>query len=163
MFEHVGLKNFDVYFSTIKRVLKRGGLFLNHGITNDTGWQRTPITRFINRYVFPDGELTRISDVHDAMEKAGFELLDVESLRRHYVLTLRRWVKSLEAHKDQAVRAAGDKVYRLWRLYMAGSAWYFEQGSINVYQVLVGHVGQPLSVPLRRDDLCRGGAHGPAR
>jgi cyclopropane-fatty-acyl-phospholipid synthase len=159
MFEHIGLKNFDTYFSTVKRVLKHGGLFLNHGITNDSGWGRTPIRRFINRYVFPDGELARISDVNDAMEKAGFELLDVESLRRHYALTLRYWVKSLEAHKDQAIRAAGDKVYRLWRLYMAGSAYYFEQGSINVYQVLVGHVGKPLPVPLRRDDLYRGAVH----
>jgi len=153
MFEHIGLKNFDEYFSTIRRVLKRGGLFLNHGITNDTGWRRTPLTRFINRYVFPDGELARVSDVNDAMEKAGFELLDVESLRRHYALTLRRWVKSLETQKDHAVRVAGDKVYRLWRLYMAGSAYYFEQGSINVYQVLVGHVGEPLPIPLRRDSL----------
>jgi len=155
MFEHIGLKNFAEYFATIRRVLKRGGLFLNHGITNDTGWQKTPITQFINRYVFPDGELARISDVNDAMEKAGFELLDVESLRRHYALTLRRWVKSLEMHKDQAVRVAGDKIYRLWRLYMAGSAYYFEQGSINVYQVLVGHVGEPLPIPLRRDILYR--------
>ncbi len=163
MFEHIGLKNFDRYFATAKRVLKPGGLFLNHGITNDTGWRRTPITRFINRYIFPDGELARISDVHDAMENAGFELLDVESLRRHYALTLRCWVKSLESHRNQAVRAAGDKIYRLWRLYMAGSAYYFEQGSINVYQVLVGHVGQPLPIPLRRDDLYRDGVHDPAR
>ncbi|VAW73789.1 Cyclopropane-fatty-acyl-phospholipid synthase [hydrothermal vent metagenome] len=159
MFEHIGLKNFDTYFSTVRRVLKKGGLFLNHGITNDSGWGKTPVRRFVNRYIFPDGELARISDVNDAMEKAGFELLDVESLRRHYAMTLRRWVKSLEAHKDQAVRAAGDKIYRLWRLYMAGSAYYFEQGSINVYQVLVGHVGNSLPLPLRRDDLCPIQAH----
>ncbi|GMQ89651.1 MAG: class I SAM-dependent methyltransferase [Gammaproteobacteria bacterium] len=153
MFEHVGRKNFDAYFRAAKRALKPGGLFLNHGITNDTGWRKTPLTRFINRYIFPDGELARISDVNDAMEKAGFELLDVESLRRHYALTLRRWVKSLEAHRNLAVRAAGDKIYRLWRLYMAGSAYYFEQGNINVYQVLVGHVGQQVPIPLRRDNL----------
>jgi len=161
MFEHIGLKNFEVYFSTIKRVLKHGGLFLNHGISNDTGWQRTPITRFINRYIFPDGELARISDVVSAMETAGFELLDVESLRRHYALTLRHWVRSMETHKDQAVRVAGEKIYRLWRLYMAGSAWYFEEGSLSVYQALAGHFGQPLSVTLRRDDLCRRGVHDP--
>ncbi|GMQ88419.1 MAG: class I SAM-dependent methyltransferase [Gammaproteobacteria bacterium] len=160
MFEHIGRKNFDAYFRTAKRALKPGGLFLNHGITNDTGWRKTPLTRFINRYIFPDGELARISDVNDAMEKAGFELLDVESLRRHYALTLRRWVKSLEMHKTLAVRAAGDKIYRLWRLYMAGSAYYFTQGNINVYQVLVGHVGQPLPIPLRRDDLYRSQAKG---
>ncbi|GMR21180.1 MAG: C17 cyclopropane fatty acid synthase CfaB [Gammaproteobacteria bacterium] len=162
MFEHIGRKNFDRYFAIAKRALKPGGLFLNHGITNDTGWRRTSVRRFINRYVFPDGELARISDVSDAMEKAGFELLDVESLRRHYALTLRRWVKSLEMHRNLAVRAAGDKIYRLWRLYMAGSAYYFEQGSINVYQVLVGHVGEPLPIPLRRDDIYRDRVHHPA-
>jgi len=83
----------------------------------------------------------------------------VESLRRHYALTLRHWVKSLEMHRNLAVRAAGDKIYRLWRLYMAGSAYYFEQGSINVYQVLVGHIGQPLPIPLRRDDIYRDSVH----
>lgn len=153
MFEHIGLKNFGTYFETVKRVLAPGGLFLNHGITNDTGWQRTPITRFINRYIFPDGELARISDVNDAMEQAGFELVDVESLRRHYAMTLRHWVRGLEAKKAQAIQAANDTVYRLWRLYMAGSAYYFQEGSINVYQVLAGHARQPLSLPLRRDDL----------
>ena len=155
MFEHIGIRNFGTYFDTVKRVLKPGGLFLNHGITNDTGWRKTPITRFINRYVFPDGELARISDVNSAMEKAGFELLDVESLRRHYALTLRHWVNALEQARGRAVSIAGDKIVRLWRLYMAGSAWYFEQGNINVYQVLVGHVGAPLPVPLRRESLYR--------
>ncbi|MFV2004638.1 MAG: class I SAM-dependent methyltransferase, partial [Gammaproteobacteria bacterium] len=91
MFEHIGVTNFPLYFDTIKRVLAPGGLFLNHGITNDTGWQDTPITRFINSYVFPDGELTRIGDVITAMENAGFEIIDVEGLRRHYAMTLRCW------------------------------------------------------------------------
>jgi len=103
MFEHIGVGNFPLYFSTIKRVLAPGGLFLNHGITNDTGWQDTPITRFINSYVFPDGELTRIGHVIDAMEDAGFEIIDVEGLRRHYAMTLRHWVASLETNKAQAV------------------------------------------------------------
>jgi cyclopropane-fatty-acyl-phospholipid synthase len=83
MFEHVGVRNFPTYFGTVRRVLKPDGLFLNHGITSENGWQRTPLTRFMNRYIFPDGELARISDVVDAMEKAGFEPLDVECLRRH--------------------------------------------------------------------------------
>ena len=155
MFEHIGVENFDEYFNTVKHLLKPGGLFLNHGITNETGWLDTPITRFINRYIFPDGELARISDVSHAMQKAGFELLDVESLRRHYALTLRHWVKALEANKTRAIQAASDKIYRLWRLYMAGAAYYFEQGGLNVYQVLVGHIGKPLPLPLQRDDLYR--------
>ncbi len=153
MFEHIGLRNFDGYFQTVKRVLKPGGLFLNHGITSDTGWQRTPLTRFINCHIFPDGELTRISEVCTAMERAGFELLDVESLRRHYALTLRRWVEALEVNHNEAVEAASEAVYRLWRLYMSGSAYYFGEGSINVYQILGGHARSPVVIPLRRDDL----------
>ncbi len=153
MFEHVGVANLPAYFQTVKRVLKPGGLFLNHGITNDTGWLDTPITHFINRYVFPDGELTRISDVSSAMEQAGFEIIDVEGLRRHYALTLRRWIQALEAHHEQVVALVGEASYRVWRLYMAGSAWYFNEGSINVYQVLAGGSQQALSLPLRRDDI----------
>ncbi len=155
MFEHIGVANFPLYFGTVKRLLKPGGLFLNHGITNDTGWQDTPITRFMNRYVFPDGELERISKVQEAMEDAGFEILDVESLRRHYTLTLRHWVRALEAHQREAVAMVGDATYRLWRLYMAGCAYYFNEGSTNVYQVLAAPAYQPLSTPLRRDDLYR--------
>lgn len=153
MFEHVGVANFPIYFRTIRRVLKAGGLFLNHGITNDTGWQDTPITRFTNRYVFPDGELARISDVCNAMEQAGFEIIDLEGLRCHYALTLRRWLHALEAHRERLVKLVGEASYRVWRLYMAGAAWYFDEGSNHVYQVLAGHARQPLTIPLRRDDI----------
>lgn len=153
MFEHVGLKNFPAYFGTVKRVLKSGGLFLNHGITSETRWRRTPVTRFINHYIFPDGELTRVSEVADAMEKAGFEVLDIENLRRHYTYTLRHWVESLEKHCNQAVQKTSAVTYRLWRLYMAGSAYFFNEGSIGVHQLLVGHQRAPLAIPLRRDDL----------
>ncbi len=157
MFEHIGVANFPRYFGIIKRILAPGGLFLNHGITNDTGWQDTPITRFINSYVFPDGELTRISNVVDAMEKAGFEIIDVEGLRRHYAMTLRHWVGRLESHRDRVVDIVGEATYRVWRLYMAGSAYYFNEGSINVYQVLGGHDREPLVVGLRRDELYKKG------
>ena len=153
MFEHVGIKNFPLYFGMVKSLLKAGGLFLNHGITNDNGWQKTDLTRFINHYVFPDGELASISTVSQAMEEAGFELLDVESLRRHYAMTLRHWVKALEQNREAAIAESSDATYRLWRLYMAGSAHYFNEGSINVYQLLVGHAHQSLSLPLRRDDI----------
>jgi len=153
MFEHIGIANFPCYFKTVSRVLKPDGLFLNHGITNDTGWQRTSITRFVNRYVFPDGELTRISAVCSAMEDAGFAIVDVESLRRHYVLTLRRWIEKLETQREEAIKLVGNSAYLLWRLYMAGSAYYFQQGSLDIYQVLVGHRYQPLPTPLQRTDL----------
>lgn len=153
MFEHVGVANFPAYFEIIKKNLKPGGLFVNHSITNDTGWQSNPLTRFINRYVFPDGELARISDMVNAMERAGFEVIDVEGLRRHYNLTLRHWIRALEAHQSPAVNIVGEATYRVWRLYMAGAAYYFNEGSMGVYQVLSGHSRQPLTTPLRRDDL----------
>jgi cyclopropane-fatty-acyl-phospholipid synthase len=153
MFEHIGVKNFPEYFSTVKRVLKPGGLFLNHGITSESGWKRTPMTEFMNRYIFPDGELARISDVVDAMEQVGFEILDVESLRRHYSLTLRRWISALETKSQHARELVGEQAYRLWRIYMAGSAYYFNEGSNNVYQILAGNIRQPLVTPLRRESL----------
>lgn len=153
MFEHIGVRNFPTYFGAVHRVLKSDGLFLNHGITSETGWKRTPLTRFMNRYIFPDGELARISDVTDAMERAGFETLDVESLRRHYALTLRHWVRALESKYDKAISCSSEVTYRLWRLYMAGCAYYFDEGSIGLHQILAGHQHQLQPVPLRRDDL----------
>jgi len=150
MFEHIGVRNFPLYFGKIRRLLKPGGLFLNHGITNDTGWRDTPLTRFINRYVFPDGELARISHVITAMEDTGFEIIDVEGMRRHYALTLRRWVEALRRQKTRAVEIAGERIYRIWQLYMAGSAHYFDEGSLGVYQVLAGCARNPLATPLRR-------------
>jgi cyclopropane-fatty-acyl-phospholipid synthase len=93
MFEHVGLKNLPVYFDTVRRVLKPGGLFLNHGITHEhSGWRRNLSTEFINRYVFPDGQLDAVSNIQRFMEDARFEIADVEGLRAHYALTLRAWV-----------------------------------------------------------------------
>lgn len=153
MFEHIGIDNFPVYFSTVRKLLKPHGLFLNHGITNDTGWQRTPITQFINNYIFPDGELARISDVTTAMEKAGFEILDTEALRPHYVLTLRNWVRELEKNRNMAVNNTDEVIYKLWRLYMAGSTYYFNHGNTNVYQILACRHHQPWVLPLRRDDI----------
>lgn len=153
MFEHVGVKNFPVYFGTVRRVLKPDGLFLNHGITSETGWEPGVLTAFMNHYIFPDGELARVCDVINAMERAGFETVDVESLRRHYALTLRQWIKALEAKRDAVIEASNSKVYRLWRLYMAGCAYQFEHGGTNVYQLLAGCAHQTSPLPLRRDDL----------
>ena len=156
MFEHIGIRNFPRYFGIVRRVLKPDGLFLNHGITSDSDWEETPATRFINRYIFPDGELARISTVVEAMEEAGFETLDVENLRPHYTLTLRHWVRNLEAVKEEAIRTTSAATYRLWRLYMAGCAFNFDRGGIGVHQVLAGQRGKPQPVPLRRDDLYAG-------
>jgi cyclopropane-fatty-acyl-phospholipid synthase len=137
MFEHVGLKNLPVYFSTVHRLLKPHGLFLNHGITHNTeGWQKSLSTEFINRYVFPDGELDNISNIQHTMERARFEIADVEALRPHYALTLRHWVARLERSHAHALQYVNEATYRVWRLYMTACALEFESGDIGIYQVL---------------------------
>ena len=155
MFEHVGLKNLPSYFSIVRRLLKPKGLFLNHGITSDEpDWQHSVSTKFINRHVFPDGELDSISNIQKLMEDAKFEIFDVEGLRPHYALTLRHWVKRLEEKHDEAVRLVGERTYRVWRLYMTGCALQFEQGSTGVYQILATGKEDGLpALPLTRRDL----------
>ena len=157
MFEHVGLKNLPAYFETVRRVLVPGGLFLNHGITHDEeGWNRTLATEFINRYVFPDGELDLVSNIQRGMERAGFEIHDVEGLRPHYALTLRHWVQRLEERRDDAIALVGEATYRIWRLYMAACAVEFEAGGTGLYQILASKREQGLwPVPLTRADLYR--------
>ena len=157
MFEHVGLKNLPVYFATVHRLLKPSGLFLNHGITHDVeGWEKTSSTEFINRYVFPDGQLDTISNIQRGMERARFEIVDVEALRPHYALTLRHWVARLERNHEQALRYVSESTYRVWRLYMAACALEFESGEIGVYQVLASKrsVGA-AQLPLTREHLYR--------
>ena len=159
MFEHVGLANLPTYHAIVHRVLRDSGLFLNHGITHDAeGWQPGLDAEFINRYVFPDGELDTVSNVQRGMERAGFEILDVEGLRAHYAMTLRHWVQRLEARRDEALRHVNQTTYRVWRLYMAASALEFEAGGTGVYQVLAAkrRAGAP-PVPLTRADLYRAG------
>ena len=152
MFEHVGIKNLPVYFSTVQRLLKPHGLFLNHGITHDSeGWQKSMSTEFINRYVFPDGELDNISNIQHAMERAKFEIADVEALRPHYALTLRHWVARLEANHARALEYVNEATYRVWRLYMAACALEFESGGVGIYQVLAAkRTAGSLPVPLTR-------------
>jgi cyclopropane-fatty-acyl-phospholipid synthase len=155
MFEHVGLRNLPAYFGVAHRLLKPAGLFLNHGITSDEeGWPDTLSTRFINRYVFPDGELDTVSNVQRVMERGGFEIHDVEGLRWHYALTLRHWVQRLEQFKSQARQHVPENIYRVWRLYMAACALEFEAGGTAVYQILASRrVTGAQPVPLTRRDL----------
>lgn len=158
MFEHVGLANLPVYNATVMRVLKPGGLFLNHGITHDSeGWQRTIDTEFINRYVFPDGELDTVSNIQRRMEQTGFEIHDVEALRPHYALTLREWVRRLETHCEEALQYVSEAAYRVWRLYMAACAREFELGGTGIYQILASKRNAGMSpVPLTRKDIYAG-------
>ncbi|MDO8774027.1 MAG: cyclopropane-fatty-acyl-phospholipid synthase family protein [Burkholderiaceae bacterium] len=155
MFEHVGLANLPVYNATVLRVLRPGGLFLNHGITHDEeGWKRTIDTEFINRYVFPDGELDTISNILRGMEHAAFEIHDVENLRAHYAMTLREWVRRLEARHEEALQFVSEDAYRVWRFYMAACAVEFEAEGTGIYQVLASKRGSPvMPVPLTRRDL----------
>jgi cyclopropane-fatty-acyl-phospholipid synthase len=152
MFEHVGIKNLPVYFSAAHRLLKPGGLFLNHGITQDVeGGTKSVGSEFIAKYVFPDGELDRVGNIQRAMEQSQFEIHDVESLRPHYALTLRQWVGRLERRHEEALQYVSEAVYRIWRLYMAGCALQFENGELGVYQILAAkRFRGPLAMPLTR-------------
>jgi cyclopropane-fatty-acyl-phospholipid synthase len=155
MFEHVGLKNLPEYFSIVHQVLEPGGLFLNHGITSDEpDWNQGVSTQFINRHVFPDGELDTVSNIQRRMEDAKFEIFDVEGLRPHYALTLRHWVNRLDANSVAAIHEVGERTYRIWRLYMTGCALQFEQGATGIYQILAERkqAGMP-NLPLTRRDL----------
>lgn len=155
MFEHVGLKNLSRYFRVVGQVLKPSGLFLNHGITNDEeGWKKSVGTEFIQRYVFPDGELDSVSNVQRVMEQTGFEICDVEALRAHYALTLRHWLSRLEERRAEALAHVSESTYRVWRLYMAACASQFEHGAVGVYQILAANRRDGLvGFPLTRRDL----------
>ncbi|MES2787206.1 MAG: cyclopropane-fatty-acyl-phospholipid synthase family protein [Pseudomonadota bacterium] len=158
MFEHVGLANQAAYLESVMGSLRPGGLFLNHGITHDEdGWNRNAVaSQFINRYVFPDGELDRVSNIQLAMERTRFEILDVEGLRPHYALTLRHWVNRLEAQREAAIAEVGETAYRVWRLYMAGCALEFESGGTGIYQILASRPDRGAwPVPLTREDIYR--------
>lgn len=139
MFEHVGLNHLEAYFGKINALLKDGGLVLNHGITStdpDSGGTPLGAASFIEKYVFPNGELPHISLALKAMQGAGLEALDVECLRRHYARTLACWSQNYEQH-GEAIRAlVSETTYRVWRIYLAGCAHAFEQNWVSLYQVL---------------------------
>ena len=139
MFEHVGLKNLPAYFGKIRSLLKDEGLVLNHGITTSDPDSRElglGAGQFIDRYVFPYGELPHLALVLKEMSAAGLEATDVESLRRHYARTCYEWANRLESNRDRAIAVAGDKRLRIWQIYLAGCAYGFANGWINIYQVL---------------------------
>ncbi len=150
MFEHVGESRLQEYFQLACRLLRPGGVFLNHGIASNPGFPLLPGPSFSDHYIFPDGELLPIGTTLRAAEASGFEVRDVESLREHYVLTLRHWVRRLEARREEACSVTDEKTYRLWRLYLAGAAHKFRVGQNSIYQVLLsktfdGETGLPLT------------------
>jgi cyclopropane-fatty-acyl-phospholipid synthase len=139
MAEHVGRSQLGEYAAHLHSLLAPGGRLLNHAISRRPGPPGDPKgdkTSFIERYVFPDGELQPLSTMVDVLESAGFEVRDVESLREHYADTLRAWVSNLEQNWDRAVALSSAGRARVWRLYMAGSALGFQSNRIGVNQVL---------------------------
>ncbi len=153
MFEHVGAVMLRTYFEKALRLLKPGGVFLNHGIAKRAGDADEP-NSFSDTYVFPDGELLPVSQTLTTAEDTGFEVRDVESLREHYALTLRQWVKRLESNHEKAVKEVGEVTYRVWRLYMSGSVHGFETRRLNLYQSLLVKPDENgrSGLPLRRSD-----------
>ncbi len=161
MFEHVGLAKLGTYFEALRGLLRPGGRLLNHGISSPPRAsepilsklrRRHRISPFIQRYVFPDGELHEVGEVTSAMQHAGLEVRHLESLREHYALTLRAWVANLTEHWEAAVAEAGRARAKIWLLYMAASAINFEQNRTQVHQVLATHTdGGAAHMPLRPD------------
>jgi cyclopropane-fatty-acyl-phospholipid synthase len=169
MREHVGTARLPDYFGAVYRALRPGGLFLDHGLTRGGAaeeresiatrlkrrlWKRDA---FIQRYVFPDGELATLGTLLGVAEHSGLEVRDVESLREHYVRTLRLWVERLERAHEQAAALVGEQTYRVWRLYMAATTLGFLSSRISIVQTLLA---KPLpdgsaAVPLSRADLYR--------
>jgi cyclopropane-fatty-acyl-phospholipid synthase len=155
MFEHVGLRNLPLYFRKIHAALKDGGLLLNHGITAtdpDSRWVANGAGEFIDRYVFPDGELPHLSVIAREMSAADLEVTDIESLRRHYARTCHAWASRLEGNRERAAATAGDRRMRIWEVYLAGCAYGFEKGWMNIYQILARKAGAAENpLPLTRE------------
>lgn len=153
MSEHVGLKNLPLYFGIAYRMVKPGGMILNHAIARSSLSPIRPDS-FVGRYVFPDGQLVTLSETLTAAESQGFEVRDVENLREHYEITLRRWVEGLKQNKKSLLRYVSNTTYRIWLLYMAGSSAAFRRGDIAVYQALLSKPDKGKSgLPLTRADL----------
>lgn len=161
MVEHVGRKNLTAYFRRIFELLKPGGLVLNHGITAAALRSQglgSGISEFVDDYVFPGGELEHISEVMHHATAGGLECLDAENLRPHYARTLWEWVRRLDTHNEEARRLIGEQKYRIWRIYMAGSAHAFDQGWMEVWQVLAGKPlapGVQPNYPYQREYIYR--------
>ena len=156
MFEHVGRAHLPEYFAHAYLLLKPGGLFLNHGISIPPSSKPGSIWRrlldryflgggsFFQRHIFPDGELTPLSEVNLLAENTGFEVSHVENWRQHYPITLRYWLARLDEHRLDAIRLTSETVYRTWKLYLSAAAYGFESGRLNVNQTLLY---KPLNDP----------------
>ncbi|GAB2748031.1 class I SAM-dependent methyltransferase [Nocardioides pakistanensis] len=148
--EHIGVRNYGAYFSFLRSRLRPGGRLLNHCITRPDSNARAETGAFIDRYVFPDGELASSGRIITEMQDAGLEVRHEENLREHYALTLKGWCRNLMENWDECVAEAGLGTAKVWGLYMAGSRLGFERNEIQLHQVLAsrtdgsGRSGFPL-------------------
>src|SRR3954447_7373425 len=150
--EHIGVKNIPAYFRFLASKLKPQGRILNHCVTRPRTTDKATADGFIDRYVFPDGELTSVATLAGHMQAAGLEIRHGETLREHYAMTLRDWCANLDAHWDEAVAEVGIGTARVWALYMAGSRLAFEKGDLELHQVLgVKSENGVSGMPLRPD------------
>lgn len=149
--EHIGVHNYPSYFGYIKSKLRDGGLFLNHCITRPDNTRTTKAGDFIDRYVFPDGELIGSGRIISDIQNVGLEVFHEENLRPHYALTLREWCKNLVENWDSCVAAADEGTAKVWGLYMAGCVLGFERNVVQLHQVLGMKLGpdEEWTIPLR--------------
>ena len=160
MFEHVGHANLREYCQILFNAVREGGLVMNHGITakhTDGRQVGRGAGEFIERYVFPNGELPHLSMISAQISEAGLEVVDVESLRLHYARTLEHWSQRLEQNLDAAANEVPEQILRIWRLYLAGCAYAFTRGWINIHQILATkpHADGSIELPPTRADLYR--------
>ncbi len=141
LLEHVGVRNYPSYFSFLRGKLRDGGRLLNHCITRPDNRSPAGAGHFIDRYVFPDGELTGSGRIITEAQNAGLEVIHEENLRPHYALTLKAWSANLAAHWDECVAEVGIETARVWGLYMAGSRLGFETNAVQLHQVLAVSTG----------------------
>ncbi|AOZ13051.1 SAM-dependent methyltransferase [Pseudomonas lundensis] len=160
MFEHVGHANLREYCQILFNAVREGGLVMNHGITakhTDGRQVGRGAGEFIERYVFPNGELPHLSMMSAEISEAGLEVVDVESLRLHYARTLEHWSQRLEQNLDAAANEVPEQILRIWRLYLAGCAYAFTRGWINIHQILATkpHADGSIELPPTRADIYR--------
>jgi len=162
MYEHIGLKNIPGYMAKMNALLAQDGLFLNHAISRRApkqGWFKRgmrPEQKAIAKYIFPGGELDDIGHSLLAMERAGFEVQDVEAWRLHYARTCKLWCERLTARRDEAIGYVGEEKYRIWVAYLAGVSLAFSRGTLRIFQTLVSKSAKrPPAIPPTRADLYR--------
>jgi len=157
LIEHLGIARYPAFFRQVRQLLEDDGVFLNHGITIRTGARWTSEMEFLARYVFPGLELADLSTTLGAMERAGFEIADVEGLGLHYARTTRQWAERLRAEEGRARELVGERTYRTWLAYLAAASVAFSEGWIGLHQTVAAHNGRGAggAAPATRDSLYR--------